>query len=333
MTPDADAASANTNATENPTPPTFSDGAEAGAAAHARSVAPTGEELLSAEFIRSLDQITLLSKKVFFGRMKGERRSPRKGQSVEFADFRNYVIGDDLRFIDWNVYARLERLFIKLFMEEEDLHVSIVLDTSASMNYGEPDKLVFAKRIAAALGYIALRNQDRLSLYTATESLELGMSGMRGRRNAHRLIEFLKAKKGSGRTDLKSTLREFALRQKGAGITILISDFLDKRGYDEALRFLQMRRSDVVIAHILAPDEIEPDLSEDLRLVDLEDGRQIEISRSELLLEQYKRTLRAFCDDLKETCVRRDMMYLYAVSDQPFEDLVLKTLRARGVLR
>ena len=276
--------------------------------------------------------MALGSKKIFAGRMKGERRSPRRGQSVEFADFRNYVPGDDLRFIDWNVYARLDKMFLKLFVEEEDLHVNIVLDCSGSMAYGEPEKLLFAKRIAAALGYITLRNQDRLSVHTAREHLDIGVTDLRGRRAAHRLFSFLEGVRGDGRTNLRATLREFALRKRGKGVIVLISDFLDKRGSDEALRYLQMGQSDVVIIHVLAPDEISPDLTEDLRLVDLEDGSVVEVSKSEVLARQYKATLQTFCDDLKETCLRRDMVYCYAVTEQPFEDLVTKTLRARGVL-
>ncbi|MGE0433160.1 MAG: DUF58 domain-containing protein [Planctomycetota bacterium] len=316
-----------------PTPDARADSPDTAAPGQVALTAPRDDELLSAEFIRKLDQMALASKKIFAGRMKGERRSPRRGQSVEFADYRNYVPGDDLRFIDWNVYARLERLFLKLFMEEEDLHVSIVLDCSASMAYGEPDKLMFAKRVAAALGYITLRNQDRLSVHTAREALDLGVTDLRGRRAAHRLFTFLQGQAGDGRTNLRATLREFALRRRsGKGVIVLISDFLDKRGYDEALRYLQMGQNDVIVIHVLAPDEISPDLTEDLRLVDLEDGSVVEVSKSDVLARQYKATLQTFCDDLKETCLRRDMVYCYAVTEQPFEELVLKTLRARGVL-
>src|SRR5215468_3066578 len=120
--------------------------------------------LLDAKFLAQLEQLELVSRKIFLGRMKGERRSKRKGQSVEFADYRNYVVGDDLRFLDWNIYGRLEKLFIKLFFEEEDLHVNVIVDTSGSMAFGEPDKALYAKRVAAAIAYIGLVKYNRVSV-------------------------------------------------------------------------------------------------------------------------------------------------------------------------
>src|SRR3954465_4971244 len=110
-------------------------------------------ELLTPDLLAQLERPELGTRKSFRGRMKGERRSKRKGQSVEFADFRNYVAGDDLRFIDWNTYARLDRLFLKMFLEEEDLHFYALLDASQSMSFGTPTKLHYAKQLAAALGF------------------------------------------------------------------------------------------------------------------------------------------------------------------------------------
>ena len=293
----------------------------------------TSDDLLTPDFLAKLDALELVSRKIFRGRMKGERRSPRKGESVEFADFRNYVPGDDLRFIDWNVAARLDRLFLKMFMEEEDLQVAIVLDASASMDFGEPSKLLQGKRVAAALAYIALRHGDRVSLHTARDHLDMGLTGLRSRKALHRVLTFLRDTRGEGATDLTTTLREFVLRHKTPGVVLVLSDFLDRRGHDAALRMLAMRRCDAICVHILSPDEVDPNVEEDLRLVDLEDGHVVEVSRSDTLLAQYKRTLQAFCEDLRDTCIRRDMLYLYTLSDQPFENLVLRTLRQAGLLR
>ena len=149
------------------------------------------EELLSPEFMTKLEQLEILSRKIFIGRMKGERRSKRKGESVEFADYRNYVVGDDLRFLDWNIYARLDSLFLKLFLEEEDLHLGILVDCSRSMDWGEPTKALYAKKVAAALAYVGLVNYHRVSLFGYADSIVHQMRGLRGRRLTGRIIRFL----------------------------------------------------------------------------------------------------------------------------------------------
>src|SRR5271168_1207574 len=147
--------------------------------------------LLDPKFLAQLEQLELVSRKIFLGRMKGERRSKRKGQSVEFADYRNYVIGDDLRFLDWNLYARLDRLFLRLFMEEEDLHFYILLDNSKSMDFGAPTKLHYAKQVAAALGFIGLVNLDRVVVQAFSDRLVQTSPVLRGRRSLWRLLDFL----------------------------------------------------------------------------------------------------------------------------------------------
>src|SRR5690606_29435590 len=144
---------------------------------------------LPSDFMHRLDRLDVMSRKMLRGRQQGERRSKKKGQSVEFADYRNYVVGDDLRRIDWNLYARLDKLFLRLFMEEEDLSVSIVVDTTASMDYGDPGKLLYAKRVAAALGYIGLVHYNRVNLYAFTHTITDEMRGLRGRRPVPRMLE------------------------------------------------------------------------------------------------------------------------------------------------
>src|SRR5216117_2739831 len=129
------------------------------------------EPLLTSEFMARLDQLDVMSRKLLAGKMKGERRSKRRGQSVEFADYRNYVVGDDLRFIDWNIYARLDRLFLKLFLEEEDLSLYVLLDVSKSCDYGDPHKAMYLKRVAAALGYIGLVNYNRVTVAAMADGI------------------------------------------------------------------------------------------------------------------------------------------------------------------
>src|SRR5258708_5190003 len=160
------------------------------------------EPLLEPKFLARLEQLELVSRKIFVGRMKGERRSKRKGQSVEVADYRNYVVGDDLRFLDWNLYARLDRLFLRLFMEEEDLHFYVLLDNSLSMGFGTPTKLHYAKQVAAALGFIGLVNLDRVIVEAFNDRLTQELPAVRGRRSLWRLLDFLDKLQPAGPSDL-----------------------------------------------------------------------------------------------------------------------------------
>src|SRR6201993_5223008 len=176
------------------------------------------QQLLTPEFLTRLEQLELVSRKIFLGRMKGERRSKRKGQSVEFADYRNYVVGDDLRFLDWNLYARLDRLFLRLFMEEEDLHFYVLIDNSLSMDFGSPTKLHYAKQIAAALGFFGLVNLDRVVIEAFNDRLTQSMPAVRGRRSLWRLMDFLQKIEPAGPSDLKKALKTFSLKSSGKGI-------------------------------------------------------------------------------------------------------------------
>jgi uncharacterized protein (DUF58 family) len=291
------------------------------------------QPLLDPRFLARLEQLELVSRKIFLGRMKGERRSKRKGQSVEFADYRNYVIGDDLRHLDWNLFARLDRLFIRLFMEEEDLHVYILVDNSLSMDFGTPTKLHYAKQVAAALGFVGLVNADRVVVEAFNDRLTQSMPAARGRRSVWRLMEFLQKLEPAGPSDLKRALRTFSLKCSGKGIVILFSDFMDKGGYEEALRYLVARQLDIYVIQVLSQEEIEPDVVGDLRLTDIEDDDVAEITVTGPLLKRYKQNLAAFRGALQEFCTRRGVAYLFTSNQVPFERLVLSYLRQRGLVR
>src|SRR5882724_831554 len=238
------------------------------------------QPLLDPDFLTKLEQLELVSRKIFLGRMKGERRSKRKGQSVEFADYRNYVVGDDLRFLDWNLYARLDKLFLRLFMEEEDLHFYVLIDNSLSMDFGKPTKLHYAKQIAAALGFIGLCNLDRVVIEAFNNRLTQSLPAVRGRRSLWRLMDFLQKLEPAGPSDLRRALRSFTIKCSGKGIVILLSDLMDKGGYEEALRYLVARQLDIYVIQILSQEEIEPEIVGDLRLVDIEDDDVEEITVS-----------------------------------------------------
>ena len=266
--------------------------------------------------------------------MKGERRSKRRGESVEFADFRNYVPGDDLRFLDWNVYARLDKLFLKMFLEEEDLHVSILFDTSKSMDWGKPvTKGLYAKRVAAALAYIGLCNYDRVSLYAFSDYLQYEMNGMRGRRMTAQMLQFLQAIEPEGGSNLANTCKHYAIRHPQRGIVILLSDFLDKSGYETGLRYLLGRDLDIYVIQIMSPDELEPTVSGDLKLRDVEDDDLAEITATRALVNRYKQNVQTFCRSLKDYCTGRGVNYLFATPEVDFDQLVLNFLRRRGLVK
>jgi len=294
---------------------------------------PTASDLLSPELLAKLEKMELVSRKIFRGRMKGERRSPRKGQSVEFADFRNYVPGDDLRFVDWNTYARLEKLFLKMFLEEEDLHFYALIDASDSMAFGEPTKLQYATQLAASLGFIGLIRGDRVKIETLGQSARDAAPVFRGRRSLWRMLEHLEAVEPGESITMVEGVKNFCLRNSGRGIVVLIADLMEKTGYKDALKYLVSRDMDVYVIHLLSAEELDPDVEGDLRLIDCEDGDVAEITVSAPLLKRYKQTLAAFVDGARDFCNRRGIVYLMARNDVPVEDLITGFLRTRGLVR
>src|SRR6266436_603718 len=290
-------------------------------------------QLLDPEFLARLEQLELVSRKIFMGRMKGERRSKRKGQSVEFADYRNYVVGDDLRHLDWNLYARLDKLFLRLFMEEEDLHFYVLLDNSLSMDFGSPTKLHYAKQIAAALSFIGLVNMDRVVIEAFNDRLTQSMPAARGRHSLWRVMAFLQKIEPAGPSDLKQALRGFSLKCSGKGIVVLLSDMMDKGGFEDALRYLVARQLDIYVIQILSQEEIEPEVVGDLKLMDIEDEDVAEITVSGPLLKRYKQNLAAYRASIHEFCSRRGVTYLFTSNQVPFERLVLTYLRQKGLVR
>lgn len=289
--------------------------------------------LLTPALLARLERLELISRKIFRGRLKGERRSRRKGQSVEFADFRNYVPGDDLRFMDWNLYARLDKLFLKLFLEEEDLHFFALIDASQSMDFGDPTKFHYAKQLAAALGFIGLVRADRVRVEALSASRAENGPVLRGRRSLWRLCEYLENLQPNNNVALAEGVKNFCVRSSGKGILVLLTDLMDKAGYETALRTLLAQQMDIYVIHVLSPEELDPEIKGDLRLVDSEDADVAEVTVSRPLLNRYKQTLAAFIDGARSYCTRRGMVYMMASTAVPVEDLVTKYLRQRGLVR
>ena len=293
---------------------------------------PKNELLLDPTFMARLDQLDVMSRKLLAGKMKGERRSKRRGQSVEFADYRNYVIGDDLRFIDWNIYARLDRLFLKLFLEEEDLSLYVLVDVSKSCDYGEPDKALYMKRVAAALGYIGLVNYNRVSIVAMSDGIVAETGAIRGRRRVAQMLDFISRLQPTGASHLSEACKRFALAHRHKGVCVVLSDFFDKGGYENGLRYVAGGKYDLFAVQCLSPQEIDPDLQGDLKLRDMEDDDMAEVSITQPLIKQYKANLNAYCLGLKDYVTRRGGTYLFTSTAVPFDTLVLNYLRERGLL-
>lgn len=294
------------------------------------------EDLLDARLIAQIERLDITSRKMFSGKLIGERRSKKRGQSVEFADHRPYVMGDDLRRIDWNIYGRLDRLFMKVFLEEEDLGLHVVIDSSASCDTGEPSKYLFMQKAAMALGYIGLVNMNRVAATTmgdADGSIAGAIKDLRGRRRTQDLSRFICSIEPTGGYSFREAAERIALSRRGKGVMVIFSDFLFKDGYESGLRLLTGRGYDVICVQVLSPQEVDPPIAGDLRLKDIEDGDFAEVTIAAPLLKKYKATVAAYCQQLQEFCTQRDMGYLFVKSDTPIDVLLLDYLRRRGVLQ
>jgi uncharacterized protein (DUF58 family) len=284
------------------------------------------EPLLTPEVLRKLEVLELISRKVRAGRQRGDRLSKKKGRGAEFADFRPYSTGDDLRFLDWGLFARFERLFLRLFLEDEDLHVHLLLDVSKSMAFGDPQKLLFAKRLAAAVGFVGLMNLDRVTV-TAFGEKPLGKSPVfRGQAALPRLLAYLDALEPQAAGDFNRSMRAIAPTLSGRGVVVILSDFLDKTGFADGLLYIASRGLDTTAVQILAPEEVEPTVVGDLRLTDVEDGSAAEITVTADLLERYRQAVTAFRTRLTGTCNRLGISLVQATTDLPFDRVALRML-------
>lgn len=283
-------------------------------------------------FLRQLERLGVLMKQPVRGGLKGGRRSVKRGQSVEFADYRDYALGDDLRQLDWNVYARLEKLFVKLFIEEEDVTITFLLDASPSMAFGRPQKLLFAKRAAAALGYIGLASEDRVVVAALAGRQARRQGGLRGSGRVFRLLANLSSiQPGEGVTDLVAAARHAAAMLRGRGVVVLISDLLDP-GADRVIRELASTGSELIVLHTLSPDELDPALEGDLKLVDSETGEGIDVTVDLATLDDYRARLAAWQESFADLAAKRRASYVPLSTDVPLADLVFAELRRRRVV-
>jgi uncharacterized protein (DUF58 family) len=303
--------------------------------------------LLTPELLRRLEQFQLLASRRAKSSAKGERRSRARGQSVEFADYRTYVHGDDFRYLDWALYGRLERLFLKLYEEERELPVRIFLDSSESMAFGTPRKFDFARQLAAAIGYVALCGFDRVSVVPfpsdgpdakvqgTARSVEMGarnaLRSVRGKKSGIQYFQNLSALSAGGVADLNQALRRGALEARQSGLAVVLSDFLDPAGYETGLSALTARGFQVDVVQILAPEELAPTSFGDLRLVDSETGAMQEVTFGRFRLKAYQQSVQNFIQRLREYCQSRGINFFSVSSNSSLETLLLKQLRSAEV--
>jgi uncharacterized protein (DUF58 family) len=305
------------------------------------------ESFLTAELLRRLEQFQLLAARRAKSSARGERRSRARGQSVEFADYRPYTHGDDFRHLDWNLYGRLERLFLKLYEEERELPVRIFLDASESMTFGTPRKFDFARQVAAAIGYVSLCGFDRVSVLPFPSApseansqgggslSELAARGalrsVRGKKSSLQFFRNLSVLTARGAGDLNGALRRGALEARQAGLAVVLSDFLDPAGYELGFNALTGRGFQVDIVQILAPEELSPSSFGDLRLVDSETGATQEVTFGRYRMKTYQQTVQNYIQRLREFCQARGINFFSVSSDTSLEDLLLKQLRKAEV--
>jgi uncharacterized protein (DUF58 family) len=286
--------------------------------------------LLEPALLRRLEALALQVRRAVSGQMGGERRSRRRGQSVEFADYRNYTPGDDFRLIDWNAYARLDRFMLRLFVAEEELPLSLFVDLSGSMDWGKPNKADTARQLAGAIAYVALAALDRVRLTVFAEGETSGGAPSRGRRAATTLFSRLQSFPAGGVTNYEKLV--WPIGRQRPGMTVLITDGLGESPLDPALRALQRAHQEGAVLQLLAPQEVTPDWSGDARLKDAETGLEREFTATPLTQGGYLKLLTQRTDEIERAAHRRGLRFAQLSTSEPIDEMVQITLRRIGLL-
>lgn len=291
------------------------------------------DDLFDDEFQRKLDYLALVSKRVFAGRMRAERRTKKTGSGVEFADHRDYQPGDDFRYLDWNVYQRFDRLLLRLFEEEEDLAIYFIVDASTSMGFGDGKKLRYAKRVCAALAYVGLANLDRVSIVSTTDKVLDRMPATRGKARIFKVFRFLKELEPEGQTDLEDALKTFVAQNKRRGLVVLASDLYDPHGFERGINVLRYNKFDPFVVHVVDDAEAKPKLAGDVLLYDCETGDEREVTVTAKVLERFQRAYGEYLADIDRFCTSKQVPYIKADVSVPFDELILRVFRRGGFLR
>jgi len=291
------------------------------------------DDLFDDDFQRKLDYLALVSKRVFAGRMRAERRTKKSGSGVEFADHRDYQPGDDFRYLDWNVYQRFDRLLLRLYEEEEDLAIYFIVDASSSMGFGDGKKLRYAKRVAAALAYVGLANLDRVSIVSTTDKVLDRMPATRGKARIFKVFRFLTELEPEGQTNLEDALKSFVAQNKRRGLVVLASDLYDPHGFERGINVLRYNKFDPFVVHVVDEAEAKPKLSGDVLLYDCETGDEREVTVTAKVLERFESAYRSYLDEIDRFCTSKQVPYIRADVNVPFDELILRVFRRGGFLR
>jgi uncharacterized protein (DUF58 family) len=289
--------------------------------------------LFDERFLRTLEHLHMVSRKMFAGNLRAERRTRKVGSGIEFADHRTYARGDDFRYIDWNLYGRLDRLLLRLFEEEEDLHIYILIDCSDSMAIGNPPKMHYAMKVGAALSYVGLANLDRVALLPFSDHVLGRMPPARGKNRIFRVFEFLRNVEIGGTTGIADAMKTFVSQHKRRGLAVLISDFYDPAGFEEGINTLRYNKFEPFVLQVYDLKEATPNLHGDLALVDCETGELREVTVSKALLDQYTKEHERYCKQIEDFCTARAVPFFRTHTAIPFDDLVLQIFRSGGFLR
>lgn len=289
------------------------------------------ERIFDTEFLKKLDTIAINVRMLMSEGGGGSRKSRSKGSSVEFSDFREYTAGDDFRRIDWNAYGRFDKLFVKLFMEEQEALINIFVDSSKSMNYGSPKKSELALKLAGVLSFLALNNLDRVCLNSISRDSVKQSTAVTGRSMFDRCISFLEGIGFSGGTDIGSCIKKKDIRARG--MSIIISDFFTDGGIEEAVKYLLYKKQDVFLIQVLSPEELSPELEGQVRLLDSETGRAMDVAATPALLKQYQNKLNDFTNQIREFCSRVGASYIQVSSADSIEKIVFEQFTGAGVIR
>lgn len=291
------------------------------------------DDLFDEEFQRRLEVLAIVSRRLVTGRTRAERRSRKTGSGIEFADHRQYAPGDDFRYLDWNLYARTGRLLLRLYEEEEDLSVYVLLDVSRSMAVGEPvSKLSYAKKIAAALGYIALANLDRVSFVPFSDEVVGRMAPTRGKNRIFKAFSFLRPLEAKGKTGTAEAMKTFVAQNKRRGVAILISDLYDPDGFEGGINTLRYHKFEPYVIQVYDPVEVRPPLHGDVRLVDSETGEVREVTITPRVLERYAAAHAAYRARIEDFCTQKQVPFHATSTAVPFDDAILDILRRGGLL-
>jgi len=293
----------------------------------------SNDDLFDDDFQRKLDYLALISKRVFAGRMRAERRTKKSGSGVEFADHRDYQPGDDFRYLDWNVYQRFDRLLLRLYEEEEDLAIYFIVDASASMAFGDGKKLRYAKRVAAALAYVGLANLDRVSIVSTTDRVLERMPATRGKARIFKVFRFLRELEPEGQTNLEDALKTFVAQNKRRGLVVLASDLYDPHGFERGINVLRYNKFDPFVVHVVDPAEAKPNLAGDVLLYDCETGDEREVTVTAKVLERFREAYDQYLADIDRFCTSKQVPYIRADVAVPFDELILRVFRRGGFLR